>query len=63
MKFLVEGFVAKIRQVMERAVEDDSEVRERLILFSINHVFLLRFFPMKMSFSIRNHLWQLPAYV
>jgi len=29
MKFLLEGFVAHIRQAMERAVEDDSEVREK----------------------------------
>jgi hypothetical protein len=28
MKYLLEGFVAQIRQAMERAVEDDSEVRK-----------------------------------
>ncbi len=27
MKFLLEGFVAHIRQAMERAVEDDNEVK------------------------------------
>jgi hypothetical protein len=27
MKFLLEGFVAHIRQDMERAVEDDNEVK------------------------------------
>jgi len=27
MKFLLEGFVAHIRQAMERAVEDDNDVK------------------------------------
>jgi len=27
MKFLLEGFVAHIRQDMERAVEDDNDVK------------------------------------
>jgi hypothetical protein len=63
MKFLVEGFVAQIRQAMERAVEDDSEVRERLIVFPIKHLFFVRLFPMKVSFFILTQLWQLPAYV
>ncbi|CAF3534518.1 unnamed protein product [Adineta steineri] len=36
MKFLLEGFVANIRQAMERAVEDDSELipDENIILYS-----------------------------
>jgi hypothetical protein len=63
MKFLLEGFVAQIRQAMERAVEDDSEVRKRLILFSIKHFFFVRLFPMKILFFILTQLWQLPAYV
>ncbi len=29
MTFLLEGFVAQIRQAMERAVEDDAEVRKK----------------------------------
>lgn len=28
MKYLLEGFVASIRQAMERAVEDDNEVKK-----------------------------------
>ncbi|CAF0826106.1 unnamed protein product [Adineta ricciae] len=36
MKFLLEGFVANIRQAMERAVEDDSELipEEDIVLYS-----------------------------
>lgn len=32
MKYLIEGFVAQIRQAMERAVEDDNEVRHASVL-------------------------------
>ena len=31
MNFLLEGFVACIRQEMERAVEDDNEVRQNYV--------------------------------
>lgn len=42
MKYLIEGFVAGIRQYMERAVEDDNDVNQISLPFteSIDHAFL-----------------------
>ena len=62
MKFLLEGFVAHIRQAMERALEEDNDVRavrmrERKYHRSFSTL------PTKTSSSTLNRRWQRPVCV
>lgn len=43
MQYLLEGFVADIRQAMERAVEDDNDVNQWEIDFGIEFELVLSF--------------------
>ncbi len=66
MKFLLDGFVALIRQVMERAVEDDyNEVRKKSVKELLYFIlcFIKRLFLKKMLFFILNPLWLQQVYV